>query len=92
MKELTRLGVVDLLAARQWLQAMINSTTIAAEYVRLAASSIEQVDKELWARLISNNTPWGLTEATICFEDSDFENTLELLRNNCLEGKDPDQE
>ena len=73
MKELTQLSVADLLAVRQWLQMWTNSTTIQVEHVRIASSSIVEVDKELWARLISGNTPWGMLESTIRFEDPDFE-------------------
>jgi len=84
MKELTQLSVADLLAVRQWLQMWTNSTTIQVEHVRIASSSIVEVDKELWARLISGNTPWGMLESTIRFEDPDFEKTLELLRSRDL--------
>jgi hypothetical protein len=85
MKELTQLSVVDLLAVRQWLQMWTNSTTIQVEHVRVAASSIIEVDKELWARLISSNTPWGTAESIVRFEDPDFEKTLELLRSSVPE-------
>lgn len=93
MKELTRLSVADLLAVRQWLQVWINSTTIQVEHVRMASSSVVEVDRELWARLISGNTPWGVLESTVCFEDSDFEKTLESLRSSDLIGcqEEPDE-
>jgi len=98
MKELTQLSVADLFAARQWLQIWANSTTttIQKEHVRVAASSVVEVDKELWARLISSNTPWGLMESAIRFEDPNFEKTLELLRSDglteCQENPDPEKQ
>lgn len=95
MKELARLSVADLLAVRQWLQGWTNSTTIEVGYVRMAADSIVEVDRELWTRLISNNTPWGTAESLIRFEDANFEKTLESLRSNdlavCQDNPDPEK-
>jgi len=84
MKELMQLSVADLLAVRQWFQMWTNSTILQIDYVRMAANSIIEVDKELWARLISSATPWGTPESIIHFKDPDFEKTLELLRTNGL--------
>jgi hypothetical protein len=95
MKELTRLNVADLLAVRQWLQMWTNSTTIQVEHVRMASDSMTEVDRELWARLISGNTPWGVLESTVRFEDANFEKTLELLRSSdptsCQENLEPEK-
>lgn len=47
---------MDLSLIRQWLFAMSNSNIKDAN---LAQKKLQQVDKELWGKIISLNTPWG---------------------------------
>lgn len=87
MKGFKHLSTTDLLLARQWLLLHSNSTKFPSKYVHLAAARIDNVDKELWARLISSDTPWGEVESFDKeilneFKDNDFEKTLDCLRDS----------
>jgi len=78
-----------LLLARQWFLLQSNSAEIDSKFAGLAKKCIRDVDKELWYRLISNETPWGsMTDANSdlplqIFKDENFKQTLEkLVRSN----------
>lgn len=87
MKEFS---TTELLLIRQWLALFSNTASIKIEHVRDAAEAIANVDKELWGRLISAETPWGSMEAseTITFEDDNFEQTLESISKSDEEKKE----
>jgi len=81
MKKLRKLTTSDLLLARQWLQFQSDSTVITADYAREARRVMNDVDKLLWARLISSETPCGVCiEPMAEFEDSNFKETLKEIR------------
>jgi len=68
---------VELFELRKWLLIHINSNVkiINKEHFTKAQELLKNVDKELWGRYISSETPWG--SSSIKFEDNDFEETLE---------------
>jgi hypothetical protein len=83
MPNYKNLTVADLIMAREWLYLQTNSTLIGAGFARGAQQTISEVDKELWSRLISDETPWGSCEKMEKmekWEDADFEATLNQLR------------
>lgn len=80
MKDLRNLSLNELLSARQFLIFYSNVTNIDGKYVRQASSTLVEVDKEIWARVISYETPWGqVNPRGFFFEDEDFDKTLEEL-------------
>ena len=81
-------STAELLLVRQWLALFSNTASMKINYVRDAAASIIDVDKELWCRLISEDTPWGMCKAPdlVVFKDDDFDQTLESLKEEA-----PDQ-
>jgi len=83
MKNIERLQTSTLLLIRQWLLLHATSVKISSEFARLATKCIDDVDKELWHRLISNETPWGeVADEPLpnAFEDGDFESTIKELK------------
>ena len=79
MNNIKLLKTSTLLLARQWLLFQSNSTKIDSKFAKLAIKRIDDVDKELWYRLISNDTPWGECEKPITFEDNNIEETLKNI-------------
>jgi hypothetical protein len=80
MKDLSRFTLTELLLTRQFLVFYSNVTNIKGEDVRNANSTLAKVDKEIWSRVISNNTPWGKVEPRgLTFEDEEFDKTIEEL-------------
>ena len=80
MEDYRKLTVSDLFAARQWLVFYVNTTQVTIEYVRMARKMLQEVDKEIWFRLISNDTPWGkIDDGSLKFQDTNFEETLKTF-------------
>jgi len=80
MKDLGKLTLTELLLARQYLVFYSNVTNIDSVHVRGAHATLAAVDKEVWSRLISNETPWGKVKPrSLSFEDEEFDKTLEDL-------------
>lgn len=80
MKNLEELTLSELLLARQYLLFYSNVTHLETEHVRNAAKTLSNLDKEIWAKLISNETPWGeVKPKSLKFEDEEFDKTLEDL-------------
>lgn len=80
MKDLGKLTLTELLLARQYLVFYSNVTNIDSGHVRSAHATLAAVDKEVWARLVSNETPWGKVEPRdLSFEDEEFDKTMEDL-------------
>jgi hypothetical protein len=77
-------STLELFNIRQWLLAHSNSVSISSQHVRDANSMVIEVDKELWNRIISNNTPWGLVERNGLFEDKEFEKTIQSVRDGSI--------
>lgn len=58
---LENLSVGELLLAREWLNKWMNSMSIKSKYIHSASTMKTEVDKLLWSKLISSDTPWGET-------------------------------
>lgn len=79
MINLDKFGLTDLLLARQFLADYVyKDVELSAEHALVARNTLNSLIKEIWARLVSNNTPWGVVEPKgFVFEDKEFEKTLE---------------
>ncbi len=69
------LSTLELFMARQWLILFSNATRIKSVDITKANKKINDVDKELWSRIISNDTPWGLVEEETTDETIKLEET-----------------
>ena len=58
---LENLSVGELLLAREWLNKWTNSMSIKSKYIQSASAVQTEVDKLLWSKLVSKDTPWGET-------------------------------
>jgi hypothetical protein len=77
-----KLSTIELLLVRKWLEMWEHSVSISSVHIHKAIALKTEVDKELWGRLVSKETPWGEYETGKTFVDDDFENTVkELLKN-----------
>ena len=78
-------SILELLNIRSWLSMHTNSVAISTQYAHEANNLIIEVDKELWSRVISNNTPWGVVEKDLTeFKDDEFEKTLQSVRDGSI--------
>lgn len=76
------LSIAELLLTRKWLEMWESSISIPSPYISKAMALKTEVDKELWGRLVSKETPWGEYQTGKTFVDDDFENTVkEILKN-----------
>lgn len=71
---MNNMSISDLLALREWLTMWSSSMAIESKYIRQAAAVKSKIDKEIWAMVVSNDTPWGTLSKE--FTDDDFANTI----------------
>ena len=76
---LSNFTLTELFMAREWLWIKGNDAKINTKYAHQALKKIQEVDKEIWFRTISSDTPWGEVKP-LMFKDDDFDQTLKELR------------
>ncbi len=77
-----QLSLSDLLALRQWLCNWETSVVLESKEISKAIKLRKEVDKEIWAMTISEDTPWG--KVTDSFYDVDFYETVSKLFGKSL--------
>lgn len=69
---------LELFKLREWLLIQIN-LKISNNDAKKALKLLKNIDKELWGRYISLETPYGSIKNV--FEDKEFDKTLEEVKN-----------
>lgn len=76
VSKIIALTTSELLLLREWLANWAYSTSLDKKYVDQAKKRLRDVDKELWFRIESTDTPWGPVDTFIEEMDDNFEDTL----------------
>jgi hypothetical protein len=78
-KELT---LMELLLAKQWVGPLFKNEAskmaglMDISYFRMLGEANDSINKELWKRIISEDTPWDKDKKELVFSDDNFKETV----------------